>query len=131
MNAKSTARISYRFMVIVTLVVGIISIPLLFMPDLELLSFMLTLAVLGGLIGGNNSYEEGERLQLRQSYQKAFEGLLLAVIVAYALIKFSTWFGFVEGAAIFLNSHWPVLILSAMCIAMGVAGLQKAKMAIP
>jgi hypothetical protein len=116
-------------MVILTLVVGIIGIAFLFIPDFELLSFMLTVAVLGSLAAGNNSYEEWERLQLRQSYQKAFEGLLLVVMVAYALIKFSQLVIFLEAAATFLNNHWPVLILSMMCITMGIAGLQKGRMA--
>ena len=129
MNTKSRVRVSYRFIVILTLVVGIIGIAFLFIPDFELLSFMLTVAVLGSLAAGNNSYEEWERLQLRQSYQKAFEGLLLVVMVAYALIKFSQLVIFLEAAATFLNNHWPVLILSMMCITIGIAGLQKGRMA--
>lgn len=116
-------------MVILTLVVGAMGIMFQFMPDFELLAFMLTLAVLGGLIGGSQSYAERERQQLSQSYQKAFNGLLVVVIAAYALIEFSQWFVFIEAAAAFLNSHWPGLILSVMCIAMGIAGLQKANMA--
>jgi hypothetical protein len=128
MNTKSRSRVSYRFMVLLTLVVGIIGIVCLFIvPDFELLSFMMTVAVLGSLAAGNNDYEEWERQQLRQSYQKAFEGLLLVVMVAYALIKFSQLVVFTEAAATFLNNHWPVLILSVMCIAMGIAGLQKAR----
>jgi hypothetical protein len=129
MNTKSKTRVSYRLMVILALVVGIIGIAFLFVPDFELLSFMLTLAVLGGLISGSNGYEERERLQLGQSYQKAFEGLLLMIMVAYALIKFSQLVIFLEAAATFLNNHWPVLILSMMCITMGIAGLQKGRMA--
>jgi hypothetical protein len=99
------------------------------LPDFELLSFMLTVAVLGSLASGSNSYEERDRQQLRQSYQKSFDGLLLVVMAAYALIEFSRWFVFIEAAATFLNDHWPGLILSVMCIAMGIAGLQKARAA--
>jgi hypothetical protein len=116
-------------MVILALIVGIIGIAFQFVSDFELLSFMLTMAVLGGLIGGNDSYEEQDRQQLRQSYKKAFEWLLLVVLAAYALIELSKWFVGIEEAAAFLNGHWPGLILSVMCIAMGIAGLQKAKTA--
>jgi hypothetical protein len=129
MNTKSRTRVSYRFMVILALVVGIAGIAFLFIPDFELLAFMLTVAVLGGLAGGSNSYQEWERVQLRQSYQRAFEGLLLVLMAAYALIKLSQWFVLIEAAATFLNEHWPILILSVMCIAMGIAGLQKARTA--
>jgi len=114
-------------MAVLTLIVGIISIAFHFMPDFELLSFMLTIAVLGGLVSGSSSYEEQDRQQLRQSYQKAFDGLLLVVMAAYALIEVSRWFVFIEAAAAFLNDHWPGLILSVMCITMGIAGLQKAR----
>ncbi|MBK8986828.1 MAG: hypothetical protein IPM39_12270 [Chloroflexi bacterium] len=129
MNTISKTRVNYRLMNILALIVGIIGIAFLFLPDFELLSFMLTVAVLGGLIGGSNGYEERERLQLRQGYQKAFNGLLLVVMAAYSLIEFSKWFILMEAAATFLNNHWPGLILSVMCIAMGIAGLQKARMA--
>lgn len=127
MNTENRARMSYRQMAILALVVGTIGIAFQFLPDFGLLTFMLTIAVLGGLIGGSGSYEQRDRQQLEQSYQKAFAGLLLVVMAAYALIEFSRWFLFVDNAAAFLNAHWPGLLLSVMCLALGIAGLQKAK----
>ena len=57
MNSKRKPIVSYRFMLILAIIVGIIGIALLFLPDFELLALMLTLAVLGGFIGGTNGYD--------------------------------------------------------------------------
>lgn len=129
MNMKNKNVISYHLMVILALIVGIIGILLQFIPDFGLLSFMLTTAVLGGLIGGRNGYEEQDRQQLGQSYSRVFEWLLLVILAAYALVELSKWFVGMAGVAAFLNGHWPVLMLSVMCVLMGVAGLQKVRAA--
>ena len=117
--------VNYHFMLIFTIIVGVIGIALLFLRDFEIMSFMLTLTALGGLIGGSNGYEERDRQQLRRSYKNAFEWLLMVVLGAYAFIECSKWLGALENAAIFLNGHWPVLIFSVMCILMGMAGLKR------
>ena len=127
MNTEYKKTISYRFMVNLALIIGIIGIVLQFIPDSGILSFMLTAAVLGGLIGGRNSYEEQDRQQLEQSYRRAFEWLLLVVLVAYALIVLSKMFVIMAGSASFLNEHWPSLMVSVMCVFMGIAGLQKTR----
>jgi uncharacterized membrane protein (DUF4010 family) len=129
MNMKNKPMVGYRLMTILALIVGIVGIVLQFLPDFRLLAFMLTTVVLGSLIGGSNNYEEQDRQQLGRSYRKAFEWLLLVVLAAYALIELSKWFVGIEGAAAFLNGHWPGLILSVMCIVMGMAGLPKARTA--
>ena len=124
MNTRNPI-VTYRFMIIFAIVVGIIGIAILFLPDSDLLSFMLTLAFLGGLIGGENSYDEQDRQRLQQSYKPAFEWLLLVLLAAFAFIACSKWFGIGGGVIIFLNSHWPSLIVSVMCILLGIAGYQK------
>ena len=116
--------VNYRFMTYFAIIVGVLGIALLFLPGFELLSFMLTLGVLGGLIGGSNAYREQDRQKLSRSYKTSFEVLLLVVLAAYALIVLSKGLNILEGVAAFLNGHWPVLIISAMCIAMGIAGIK-------
>jgi hypothetical protein len=117
-------RLTYRFMIIFTIIVGVISIALLFLPDFDLLSIVLSCAALGGLIGGRASYETIDRQRLRNSYKGAFEWLLLFLLFAFAFIASSEWFGFGEGAVVFINEHWPSLLVSIMCILLGVAGFQ-------
>jgi hypothetical protein len=125
MNTKNRFMANYRSMLILALIVGVIGIAFQFVPDFGLLSFMLTIAVLGSLIGGENGYDEQDRQQLGRSYKTALEGLLLAVLIVYAFIEFSRWFVIFGEAVAFLNGHWPGLTLSMMCIAMGIAGFQK------
>jgi len=126
MNAKNDRTVSFRSMAILTLIVGVIGMALQFLPDFNILTSMLSVAALGGLIGARNGYTGQERLQLGQSYRGAFEGLLLLIMAAYALVELSKWLTAMAGLAAFLNAHWPVLMLSLMCIAMGLSGLRNA-----
>ena len=124
-NIKNGRRVNYRTMIVLALIAGGFGIAVQFMPDGEILSFMVSLAALGGLLGGSDAYNEQERQQLRQSYKTAYEWLLLVIMTAYAFILFSRWLSILEGVAIFLNSHWPSLVISMMCFLMGVAGFQR------
>lgn len=124
MTAKNWRRVDYHSMVDLALVVGIFGIELQFQPGFELLSFMLSLAVLGGLIGRSNSYAARDRQQLVLSCRTAYEGLLLILLAAFAVIELSRWLP-IEGVVILLNGHWPGLIVAMICVLMGTAGLQK------
>jgi hypothetical protein len=115
---------SYPVMIILACVVGLLSIALQFLPGWELLAFMLSVAVLGGLIGGQNGYSEADRQRLGHSYKSAYEWLLLFVMAGYAANELALWLHF-EGTVSFLNNHWPGLVLAAMCLLMGIAGFQK------
>jgi hypothetical protein len=126
-NIKNGRKMNYRTMIILALIAGSFGIALQFMPDGEILSFMVSVAALGGLIGGSNGYNERDRQQLRQSYKTAYEWLLLAIMTAYAFIVFSKWLNIIEEVAIFLNSHWPGLVISIMCLLMGLAGFQRTR----
>lgn len=128
-NIKSERRANYRTMILLALIAGGFGIALQFMPGGEILSFMVSLAALGGLIGGSSAYNERDRQQLRQSYKTAYEWLLLAMMTAYAFIVFSRWLSMIAGVVLFLNSHWPGLVISMMCLFMGLAGFQKTRSA--
>jgi hypothetical protein len=117
--------VNYRFWIIYALIVGVIGIALQFIPDFELLSLMLTISALGALVGGSNGYEERDRQQLEKSYKMVFEGLLFIALAASAFQAFSKLFAILEGPVAFLNNHWPGLIISILCILMGIAGFQK------
>ncbi len=125
MNTKKRIVVNYRFMIVFSLIVGVMGMVLLFIPDFELLAFMLTLSALGSLIGGSPGYEERERQQLEASYKRVFEWLLLIFMFAYAFLAFSRLLTGLEAVAASMNSHWPGLVISIMCILMGIAGFQK------
>ena len=125
MSIKNVRRVNYRTMLVLALIAGGFSIAFQFMPDGEILSFMLSVSALGGLIAGSKDYEERDRQQLRQSYKTAYEWLLLAIMAAYAFIVLFRWLTIMEGVVIFLNGHWPGLVISIMCLLMGLAGFQR------
>ncbi len=125
MNTRKKPIVNYRFMIVFTIIVGVIGIVLLLIPDFELLTFMMTTGALGGLIGGSRGYEEQDRQQLEKSYKPVFEWLFLITLTAYAFLVLSRSFVILEGMNAFLNNHWPGLIISLMCILMGIAGFQK------
>jgi hypothetical protein len=117
--------VTYQSMIVFTIAVGIVGIVLLLLPDFDLLSMVLSCAALGGLIGGEPGYENQDRRRLAQSYKPAFEWMLLVLLAAFAFKAGSEWSGLGAGAAGFLDAHWPSLMVSAMCILLGGAGLQK------
>ena len=125
MNKENKFKVSYRFMNILAIIVGGVSIILQFMPDWNFFSFFLSVPVLGSLIGGSGGFEDQERQQLRQSYKTAYEGLLLVIMAAYAFIEFSKWLAPTNAAFNFLNGHWCGLLFAVMCALMGIAGIQR------
>src|SRR5512134_403165 len=118
-NTKNGRKVTYRTLVLLAIISGGAGIALQFVPDGENLAFMLSVAGIGGLSGGRSNYNEREFQQLRQSYKIAYEWLLLTVMTAYAIILISRWLGSLDGAAIFLNSNWPGLVIALMCFLMG------------
>jgi hypothetical protein len=124
MNKTNERKVNYRIMSILAIIVGGLGILFQFMPGWEFSTFFLCLAVLGGLIGGRSSYEEQERQQLDWSYKKAYEWLLLVVLVTYAFIEILKWLVIANGVVNSLNGHWYGLIIAVMCILMGIAGIQ-------
>ena len=124
-DKKDVRQVDYRLMCILAMIVGGGGITLQFFPGWEFFSFFLSVAVLGGLIGGSSGYDEQDRRLLQQSYKTAFEWLLLVVMAAYAFNELSKGLAVIGGAANFLNSHWPGLVISVMCALMGIAGVQK------
>jgi predicted membrane channel-forming protein YqfA (hemolysin III family) len=125
MNTKNGHRVNYHTMIVLTLIAGVLGIAFQFMPDGGLLAFMVSAAALGGLIGGSKDYEERDRRHLGQSYKITFEWLLLAVMAVYAFLLLARFLPFMAGAVIFLNGHWPNLIISIMCLLMGTAGFHR------
>ncbi len=124
MNTKKRRVVSYQAMIILAVVVGVFGIIFQFIPGWELLTFMLSIGVLGSLIGGSKEYEERERRKLEQSHKTTIEWLLLIVMAAYAFIVLPRWLP-IDGAVMFLNGHWPGFLLAVMCLLMGIAGFRK------
>jgi hypothetical protein len=125
LNTKKRQSVNYRFMIVYTIIFGVIGIVLQFISDFELMAFILPALALGGLIGGSNDYEERDRQQLEKSYKLVFEWQMLITLAAFAFLALSRLFVVLEGPVAFLNTHWPGLIICIMCILVGIAGFQR------
>ena len=86
MGEKIRRKVRYQTMAILAVVVGLFAIAIQFFPGWELLSFMLSIVVLGGLIGGRKDYDERDRQTLDRSYKIAIEWLILIILATYAFI---------------------------------------------
>jgi len=124
MSTKTGYRFTYHGMTTLAIVVGVVSIALQFLACWEMMAFMLSMASLGSLIGGDGSYAESERQQLEHSYKTVFEWLLFAMLAVYTLIALAQWLD-VASRLTFINSHWPGLVIALMCALLGLAGFKK------
>lgn len=115
--------VTYRHMLILAVVAGLMGLALLAMADGEMLAVVLAVGAIGSLIGGTAGYAPGERQLLARTYQTAFEWLLLELMVAYAFIVLTNWLGVLGGAVAFINLHWPPVMLTVMSLGLGAAGL--------
>jgi cbb3-type cytochrome oxidase subunit 1 len=73
MHINNKIKINYYVMNVIAIIIGTLSIIYQFLWGWEILSFMLSIAVIGGIIGGENYYEEQERKQLIKSFRLTFE----------------------------------------------------------
>ncbi|GAP15909.1 hypothetical protein LARV_03704 [Longilinea arvoryzae] len=116
---------NYFYMIVLAIIVGVLGLVLQFIPGFEILAFVLVAAALGGLLGGSRRFAGKELNYARRYFKIAFDWMLLTILAAYALIVLSQWLPALQGAIDFLNAHWAGLILSMMCIVLGVCALLK------
>jgi hypothetical protein len=90
-----------------------------------MLTFLVTTAALGGLVGSSKTFDERDRQLLWQSYAQAFEILFWGIFSAYTLVMLAGWLHIGSGAITFVNAHWISILASSMCIILGGAGLRN------
>lgn len=116
---------NYHYMIVLAIIVGILSLVLQFFPGYEILAFVLVVVAMGGLLSGSHQFAGKDRNYTRRYFKIAFDWLIVTLLVAYASIVLSQWLTAMQGVIDFLNAHWAGLILSMMCIVLGVCGLLK------
>jgi hypothetical protein len=126
MERKPSLLLDYHSMAVLAVVVGVLTIALQLVPGFELISFMLSVAALGGLLSGTSRSDDQARERLSNSYKVGFESLLLIIMAAYALMEVSSWQG-LQGVSAALSSRWPGLLLAIMCLVMGLAALRAGR----
>jgi len=125
-NAVNNRLINFRSAIFMALFAGLFGLLLLFLPDMDMVAFLLSASGLGLLCAGDKYYTEVDRQRIRRSFETAFVWLFLAILCAYAFIALARWLNFAGGVADFLDLHWPALVALTMCILAGSAGLRRA-----
>lgn len=109
----------------VTLFAGISGFIYQFMADGIHLTFMVSIAAMGGLVGASKDFDERDRQLLWQSYARSFEYLFVAIFFVYVLMVLAEWLHLGSGMIGFINGHWISMLVSAMCIILGSVGLRN------
>jgi len=126
MKRKPSLPLDHHAMAVLAVAVGVLTIALRLVPGFELISFMLSVAALGGLLSSTTTHDDQAPQRPANSYKVGFEALLLIVMATYALMEVSSWLGDQTVSAA-LSSHWPGLLLSIMCLVMGLAELRAGR----
>ncbi|MFN8448832.1 MAG: hypothetical protein U0521_09635 [Anaerolineae bacterium] len=92
------------------------------MPDSEMLAFMVGAAAVGGLVGAGRQFEEREQLLLSQAFSSAFQWLLVVLLAVSAFYAGLAALHLSSGLATFVSAHWTGLMVSGMCLVLGIAG---------
>lgn len=96
-----------------------------FMPDGILLTFMVCVVAVLGLVNQSKSFDERENQLLLQSYGTAFIYLFFAILLVYL---FEIIFGkltFIAPIINTLNTHWVGIMMSVICMLIGIAGIRN------
>ena len=123
MKRKPSLLLDDHSMAVLAVVVGVLTIALQVVPGFELISFMLSVAALGGLLSGTSAHDGQAHHRRANGHKVGLEALLLIIMAAYALMEISSWLGF-QGVGAALSARWPGLLLAIMCLVMGLAGLR-------
>jgi hypothetical protein len=107
------------------IIAGGFGILLQFMPDPDLLTFIIVLSALTSAVGSKPKWDERENQLLGQSFSDAFQWTLIGLYILFTGTVLLGWIGLVHGWLAYVAAHWIGYIASAMCLLLGVAGLRE------
>lgn len=124
---KTTKRFvyNYRAMIIIALICGFMSIIMQLFAGFELPGFMLAVVGIGSFWGNSKGIASSEPQLPEKSFKTAFEWLILITMFAMVFLVISNGYRVFGKANDFLSTHWPLLMLSVMCIVLAISGLRK------
>lgn len=125
MNTKNHFSYTYSMMIAFSLVCGVVSIVVQLLEGFEAVGFLLAISGIAGLSGVWKGKGESSPHLPMKSYKTAFEWLLLVIMFTYAFMVTSNGFQIFVRVNEFFSAHWPGLMLSVLCVVLGLSGLQK------
>jgi hypothetical protein len=112
-------------MSIITLFAGVSGFVYQFIPDGTFLTLFVCIEAILGLINISSGLDERDNQLLLQSYGTAFKFLFALILIIYFLIYISSWLNIAGPIIGLINSHWIGIMISTMCIFLGVVGIRN------
>jgi hypothetical protein len=112
-------------MSIITLIAGLSGFVYQFVPDGISLTFMVCAVAVCGMVSDGNGLDERENQLLLQSYGTAFKYEFAFIIILYVFIEIFNALHVATAIIGLVNSHWVGIMMSTMCIALGITGLRN------
>lgn len=116
---------SYKMMIVFSLYCGVMSLVAQLFEGFEAIGLVLAASGIAGLSGVWKGKTPSVPHLAEKCYKMTFEWLLLIMMAAMAFLMTSNGFKVFPKANDFLSTHWPGLVLSVMCIVLGISGLRK------
>ena len=105
----------------ITLFAGVTGFVYQFIPDGTFLTLFVCIEAVLGLVSIGQGLDERESQLLLRSYGTAFKYLFGLILILYFLIYVMGLLNFAGPLVALINSHWIGIIISTMCIFLGVA----------
>jgi hypothetical protein len=112
-------------MSVVTLVAGLSGFAYQFMPDGISLTFLVCVVAICGMVIDGNGLDERENQLLLQSYGTAFKYEFAILVGLYVFIELFNALHVAAPIVGLVNSHWVGIMMSTMCISLGITGLRN------
>jgi len=96
-----------------------------FMPNSDLLTFIIVLSALTTAVGSKIKWDEREHQLLGQSFSDAFQWTLIGLYILFTGTVLLGWIGLVHDFLAYVSAHWIGYLSSAMCFLLGIAGLRE------
>ncbi len=127
MTARSShnQQINFRVAAGAALLSGMVGLAVTFLPGMDLVVFMVTIPALGFLCAGDRYYAVQDHQRLRQSLATGFQWLFIAMFVVFCAVLLFESLPVFNGVLSFMDAHWTSLVMSAMCLLGGIAGLRR------
>jgi hypothetical protein len=124
-NVAKKRRQTGSMMSIITLIAGLSGFVYQFIPDGISLTFMVCAVAICGMVSDGNGLDERENQLLLQSYGTAFKYEFVFIVILYVFIELFNALHIATSIVELMNSHWLGIMMSTMCISLGITGLRN------
>jgi len=113
-----------KSMMILVLWAGLFGIAVQFIESVKDLAIFAGMVEFFSLVVTSRKFDEREQQLLNQSYSLTFQWLIIILLVTYGFLQVSERLNIANNIASFINTHWVGMIVSVICVLLGITGLR-------